>query len=228
MSFMKEIIQARPFLIILGLKSRTGLSKSRGKGMGENTARNTVTLRFIGIVALILFQACAPKPFQVKLNPNLGPEAVTKISANQPCPKAYRLALDPKSSTFEVKTRPENCCYPGLSLDWIFPIGKTLSAYLAQAQKGQGGETIPLQLDMSDFRFVMDATSVERPYVDSLKYKAHFTGPDPIGFFTISETAYGSMPIKGGEQKMYDAVSEALRSTTIKLFTEVANRMCGS
>jgi hypothetical protein len=224
---MKEMIQAWPFLIIGGLKSPTGLNESGGKGMGENTARITVTLRFIGIVALILFQACAPKPFQVKLNPTLGPEAVHTISANQPCPKAYRLVLDAQSSLFEVKTRPENCCYPGLSLDWVFPIGQTLSGYLAQAQKGQGGETIPLQLDMSDFRFVMDATSAERPYVDSLKYKAHFTGPDPIGFFTISETAYGSMPIRGGEQKMYDAVSEALRSTTIKLFTEVASRMCG-
>jgi hypothetical protein len=225
---MKEVKGVRQFFIMAGLKARTGLNENRVKGMGEKSAGNTIALGFLGILVFILFQACAPKPFQVKLNPTLGPEAVTKISANQPCPKTYRLALDEKSTIFEVKTRPENCCYPGLSLDWVFPIGQTLSAYLAQAQKGQGGETIPIQLDMSDFRFVMDASSPERPYVDSLKYKAHFTGPDPIGFFIISETAYGSLPIKGGEQKMYDAVSRALRSTTIKLFTEVANRMCGS
>lgn len=193
-----------------------------------NTLRNPFILGGLGILFFIFFQACAPKPFQVKLQPNLGSEAVTQISANQPCPKTYRLALDEKSTAFEVKTRPQNCCYPGLSLDWIFPIGKTLAGYVAQARKGQGGDTIPIQFDMSDFRFVMDASSPERPYVDSLKYKAHFTGPEPIGFFTISETAYGSVPIKGGEKRMYDAVSQALRSTTIKLFSEVANRMCGS
>lgn len=225
---MKEFFQVRWFLCNGNLKSGTGLSKRGGKRTGENAAWYRMALGLIGILAFLFFQACAPKPFQVKLNPNLGPEAVNEISANQTCPKTYRLALDDQSTAFEVKTRPENCCYPGLSLDWVFPIGKTLSGYLAQAQKGQAGETIPIQLDMSDFRFVMDATSAKRPYVDSLKYKAHFTGPDPIGFLTISETAYGSMPIKGGEQKMYDAVSEALRSTTIKLFTEVASRMCGS
>jgi hypothetical protein len=224
---MKEIYQTGRFLCHCNLKAGTGLSERNGKGTGENPAWNTIVLGVLGILTFILIQACAPKPFQVQLNPNLGAEAVTKITATQPCPKRYRLALDDQSTAFEVKTRPANCCYPGLSLDWIFPIGKTLTAYLAQAQKGRPGETIPLQLDMSDFRFVMDASSPERPYVDSLKYKAHFTGPDPIGFFTISETAYGSMPIKGGEKRMYDAVSRALQSTTIKLFAEAANRMCG-
>ena len=194
--------------------------------MNENTAWQSIVLGFIGILVFFQFQACAPKPFQVKLNPNLGPEAVTKIAATQPCPKTYRLALDEKSTAFEMNTRPQNCCYPGLSLDWVFPIGKTLTGYFAQAQKGHGGDTIPIQLDMSDFRFVMDAGSPERPYVDSLKYKAHFTGPDPIGFLTISESAYGTIPMKEGGPKMYDAVSQALRSTTIKLFSEVANRMC--
>ena len=199
---------------------------------GKPTERNPGGVRtatiVTGILFFLLFQACTPKPFQVKLHQTLGPEAINEITANQPCPKRYRLALDAQSRNFEVKTRPENCCYPGLSLDWVFPIGQTLSGYLTQAQKGQRGEIIPLQLDMSDFRFVMDASSPERPYVDSLKYKAHFTGPNPIGFFTISETAYGSQPIKGGETKMYDAVSQALRSTTVKLFAEAANRMCGS
>ena len=188
--------------------------------------RNIFIIGLLGILVFLGIQACAPKPFQVKLNQRLGSEAIKEIAANKPCPKSYRLALDEKSTAFEVKTRPQNCCYPGLSLDWIFPIGKTLSSYLKQAQKGQTGDTIPIQLDMSDFRFVMDATSADTPYVDSLKYKAHFTGPDPIGFFTISETAYGTPPVKGSEQKMYDAVSEALQSTTTKLFIEVANRMC--
>ena len=223
---MKEFFQTRRVLCQTQLKSSTDLSGRSGKRTGENTTWSTIAFGLTGILTFILIQACAPKPFQVKLNPHLGTEAVTKISANQPCPKRYRLVLDDQSTAFEVKTRPANCCYPGLSLDWIFPIGKTLTAYLAQAQKGQAGKTIPLQLGMSDFRFVMDASSPERPYVDSLKYKAHFTGPDPIGFFTISETAYGSMPIKAGEKRMYDAVSQALRSTTVKLFTEVANRMC--
>ena len=228
MDSIRDFFSGRSFFSLATLKARFGLNGRGGKRTGENSAWHTIALGFLGILAFILVQACAPKPFQVKLNPNLGSEAVNTISITQPCPKTYRLALDDKSTAFEVKTRPENCCYPGLSLDWVFPIGKTLSGYLAQAQKGQGGQTIPIQLDMSDFRFVMDATSAKRPYVDSLKYKAHFTGPDPIGFFTISETSYGSMPIKAGEQKMYDAVSEALQSTTIKLFTEVANRMCGS
>jgi len=224
---MKEIFQTRRFFCHSNLESGTGLSGRSGKRTRENAAWYTIALGLTGILTFILFQACAPKPFQVKLHPNLGSTAINEIANNQPCPKRYRLALDDQSTAFEVKTRPENCCYPGLSLDWVFPIGKTFSAYLAQAQKGQAGETIPLQIDMSDFRFVMDAGSPERPYVDSLKYKAHFTGPDPIGFFTISETAYGSMPIKGGEKRMYDAVSRALRSTTIKLFAEAANRMCG-
>lgn len=224
----KEIIQPRLFPNFARVGSLTAWNNDRRKSMDENISKNTVALALMGLLTFLLIQACAPKPFQVKLNPNLGTEAITRIAAHQPCPKTYRLALDEKSTAFEVKTRPQNCCYPGLSLDWVFPIGKTLSGYLAQAQQRHIGETIPLQLDMSDFRFVMDATSTERPYVDSLKYKAHFTGPDPIGFLTISETAYGSMPIKGGELKMYDAVSQALRSTTVKLFSEVANRMCGS
>ena len=157
---------------------------------------------------------------------NLGAEAINKIQSNKPCPKAYRLALDTKSTTYEIKTRPVNCCYPGLTLDWIFPIGKTLSSYLAQAQKGQEGETIPLQFEMSDFRFVMDGTSRENTYVDSVKYQANFTGPEPIGFLSIPESTYGSAPMTGGDRRMYDAVSEALRSTTVKLFDEVSARMC--
>ncbi|MDX1412228.1 MAG: hypothetical protein R3351_08730 [Nitrospirales bacterium] len=226
MDSKRAVLQARPCPSIFNSTVRACLNGGRGERQDGNTAWPSIALGFIGTLVLILIQACAPKPFQVNLNPNLGPAAVTKIASTQPCPKTYRLALDGQSKAFVIKTRPENCCYPGLSLDWIFPIGKTLAGYLEQAQKGESGKIIPLQLDMSDFRFVMDASSPKRPYVDSLKYKAHFTGPDPIGFFTISETAYGSMPIKGGEQKMYDAVSEALRSTTIELFTEVANRMC--
>lgn len=204
------------------------LSRSGSKQTKRTPAWVRTSTILTGFLFFLFFQACAPKPFQVKLDQTLGSEAINEITANQPCPKRYRLALDDQSRIFEVKTRPENCCYPGLSLDWVFPIGQTLSGYLTQAQKGQQGETIPIQLDMSDFRFVMDASSPERPYVDSLKYKAHFTGPNPIGFFTISETAYGSQPIKGGEKRMYDAVSQALRSTTVKLFAETANRMCGS
>ncbi len=79
---------------------------------------------------------------------------------------------------------------------------------------------------MSDFRFVMDGSSRETTYVDSVKYQANFTGPDPIGFLSIPESTYGSLPMNGGNQKMYDAVSEALRSTTVKLFDEVSARMC--
>ena len=225
---LREILPIRPYPSLFNITVRACLDGGRKERTDGDTAWPSITLAFIGILIVILIQACAPKPFQVTLNQNLRPAAVTKIASTQPCPKTYRLALDEQSTAFVIKTRPQNCCYPGLSLDWIFPIGKTLAGYLKQAQKGEGGKIIPLQLDMSDFRFVMDASSPKRPFVDSLKYKAHFTGPDPIGFFTISETAYGSMPIKGGEQQMYDAVSEALQSTTIELFTEVANRMCGS
>ncbi len=228
MDFGRAVLQGRPYPSISTIPSRACLNGGREERTDGSTAWPSIVLGFIGILVFILIQACAPKPFQVKLNPNLGPAAITKMASTQPCPKTYRLALDEQSTAFIMNTRPQNCCYPGLSLDWIFPIGKTLAGYLEQAQKGQDGETIPLQLDMSDFRFVMDASSPQRPFVDSLKYKAHFTGPDPIGFFTITETAYGSMPIKEGEQQMYDAVSEALRSTTMKLFTEVANRMCRS
>ena len=228
MCSIREVLSIRRYPSILNVTLRACLNGGRNERTDGNTAWPSITLAFIGILVFILIQGCAPKPFQVKLNPKLGAAAVTKIAETQPCPKTYRLTLDEPSTAFIIKTRPQNCCYPGLSLDWIFPIGKTLAGYLEQAQKGEGGDFIPLQLDISDFRFVMDASSPKRPYVDSLKYKAHFTGPDPIGFFTISETAYGSMPLKDGEQKMYDAVSEALRSTTIELFTEVANRMCKS
>ncbi|UCE63921.1 MAG: hypothetical protein JSU59_01825, partial [Nitrospirota bacterium] len=137
MDSIRDVLQTKSSLSISNLTSRSGLSESQGKRTGENTAWQSIVLGFIGILVFILFQACAPKPFQVKLNPNLGTEAVNEISAHQPCPKWYRLALDDKSTEFEVKTRPENCCYPGLSLDWVFPIGRTLSAYLSQAQKGQ-------------------------------------------------------------------------------------------
>lgn len=182
----------------------------------------------IATLALTFIQACAAPPIQVNLNRSLGAEAVNKIMANKPCQKAYRLKLDRQSYKYEIKTRPENCCYPGLNLDWVFPIGKTLAAYLREAQKGQGGETIPLQFTLSGFRFVMNADSLQNPSVEYVKYKAHFSAPDPIGFLTIPESTYGSVPANGEDEERYDAIVEALRSTTVKLFAEVDERMCKS
>ena len=172
--------------------------------------------------AHLTFLGCAPT--QVHLNDRLDDAALKALTSQKTCVLPYTLRLDKPSSDLVVTQYPNGLT--AAASQQAFPIGRTLSSYLEQAQSGKGKEIVRLTLELSNFfyTFVLEHTSVN---VDQVKYHVKFIGPDPLGTVEISESYHLPLVKVYWSPPKYYAVSEALRSTTIKLFAEVKKRVCG-
>ena len=137
----------------------------------------------------------------------------------------YILALDQPSSQYTVTKYQDN--YVGDKQQYTFPLGATLSSYLSQAQHGYKGDLITLNFNTTNFHFVLGKMFIAA--VNTVRYDAHFIGPKHIGSFSFP-TSYVFTPAMAEEidfpEKTFFAVSQALRSTTIKLFDEMTDRIC--
>jgi hypothetical protein len=168
-------------------------------------------------------QGCLLDPFQAELDSSLGEDSVKAIQAKKKCD--YLIALDKPSSEYSVTKYQDN--YVGDKQQYTFPLGATLSSYLSQAQNGDKGDLITLNFTTSNFHFILGALFIAG--VNSVHYDAHFNGPKPVGSISFP-TSYVLTPALAEEidfpEKTFYAISQALRSTTIKLFDEVTARMC--
>ena len=171
--------------------------------------------------AHLTFLGCAPT--HVHLNDQLDDAALNVLASQKTCALPYTLRLDTPSSDLVITQYPNGLT--AAASQQAFPIGRTLSAYLEQAQSEKGKETVRLTLELSKFfyTFVLEHTSVK---VDQVKYHAKFIGPDSLGTVEISESYHLPLVKVYWSPPKYYAVSQALRSTIIKLFAEVKKRVC--
>lgn len=147
------------------------------------------------------------------------------LAKQQTCELPYALKLDNPSSNLVIAQYPNGLA--AAATQRAFPIGDTLSAYLEQAQRGKAEETLLLNLELTDFfyTFVLEHTTLK---VNKVKYRAKFTGADPVGTIEISESYHLPLVKVFWSPPEFYAVSQALRNTTVKLFAEVKKRVCGS
>ena len=171
--------------------------------------------------AHLIVLGCAPT--QVLLNDQLDDAALQVLASQKTCALPYTLSLDTPSSDLVITQYPNGLT--AAASQQAFPIGRTLSAYLDQAQSEKGTEIVPLTLELSNFfyTFVLEHTTVK---VDQVKYHATFIGPDSLGTVEISESYHLPLVKVYWSPPKYYAISQALRSTTIKLFAEVNKRVC--
>ena len=173
---------------------------------------------------------CSEVPIPVALSPDFDPPKIDRS-----CDREYLLILDEQSAQYELTENPDT--WDGGMFLFTFPIGKTVSAFLAQAQKNQNGGVVPLRFSLSDFKYSIRSGFLQHQVADHVKYQAHFIGSSPIGTITIQEQAtedsywlwehWDERNVPIDQDTLYFAVvSRALQSTTIKLLTEVARRMC--
>ena len=182
-----------------------------------------LTFNLILGCAVFLLQGCLLDPYPAELNTTLGDDYTKAIQEKKRCD--YRLALDQPSSQYTVTGYKDN--YLANAQPYTFPLGATLSSYMSQAQNGEKGDLITLHFHTTNFHFVLGQLYIAA--VNSVHYQAHFKGPEAVGSISFPDF-YLFTPAQAEEidfpEKTFFAVSQALRSTTKKLFEKVTARLC--
>ena len=172
-------------------------------------------------VSLLAFQGCAST--QVHLDDQLDVATVKALASQQKCELPFIIQLDEPSSNLVITQYPDGLT--AKASPQTFPIGKTLAAYIEQAQFGAVEETVLLTLELSEFFYTFIFEHF-RTKVDQVKYHAKFIGPDLLGTIEISESYFLPLVSVYWTPPKYYAVSKALRNTTVELFAEVHERVC--
>ena len=160
---------------------------------------------------------------QVDLDEQLGYFAEKELAGQTTCDLPFSLGLDEPSSQLKVIQSDD---FSLIGTERVFPIGKTLSTYINQAQTGRTDNLLPIHLEISEFHYTFMPYGVG---VSKVNLHAKFTASEPLGTIEVTESL--DLPwelVNGPADHMYYAVNFALRNTTVKLFHEVKKRMCGS
>ena len=159
------------------------------------------------------------------IDDRLSYQAENAISDTSQCTLPYTLSLDEQSAQLTLTQPPSG--FTGAAYEYSFPIGKTLASYLEQAHRGNENKNLPLSLDVKGFEFELIMPGlVGSPKVDKVKYEAIFNSPNGLGEIHIQEDIDQGMQEARGTPGMFYLVSQALQSTTVKLFKEANKRLC--